>query len=209
MFELKDSIFIDKTETLGGTTSGTMPDSAIVDLYFARDERAISETQSKYDKYLRTVSGNIIHNSEDVSECVNDTYLGAWNAIPPTRPNVFRIFLAKITRNLSIKKLRAANAEKRGGGEATLTLDELMDCIADGSKIDENLEVEELTKLIEAFLSSKNEADRRIFLCRYWYFDSIKDISERFDYTESKVKMTLKRTRDELREYLVSQGVMV
>ena len=184
-------------------------DSEIIDLYFARDERAITETQSKYDRYLRTVSRKIIDSPEDVSECVNDTYLGAWNAIPPTKPNVLRIFLAKITRNLSIKKLRMANAEKRGGGEVALTLDELAECVADGSRIDAKLEAEELSGLIEVFLSKRSDSDRRIFICRYWYFDSIKDISERLGYTESKVKMTLKRTRDELREYLVAQGVTV
>ena len=186
-----------------------MNDSKIIDLYFARDEQAISETQSKYDAYLRKVSANIISVSEDISECVNDTHLGAWNAIPPTRPNVFRIFLARITRNLSLKKLRAMYAEKRGGGESELTLDELESVISDGRRIDEGLEAEELSKLIEEFLSRRSEDDRRVFLCRYWYFDSIKDIAKRFDYTESKVKMNLKRTRDDLKSYLEEQGVIV
>ncbi len=237
MFELNDSIFIDKPEVPGSEIpdgpgrdisevsdsyisegSGVdtaeihgevISDSTIVDLYFARDERAITETQSKYDNYLRRVSGNILRDPEDVSECVNDTYLGAWNAIPPTKPNIFRIFLARITRNLSIKKLRKSTAEKRGGGEMPLTLYELTECVAEGSRIDEKLEVEELTKLIEEFLSGRSEEDRKVFLCRYWYFDSIKEISKRFDYTESKVKMTLKRIRDELKEYLISHGVII
>ena len=182
-------------------------DGEIIDLYFARDEQAIAETKTKYDGYLRTVSGNILRDNEDISECVSDTYLGAWNAIPPTRPNRLKIFLAKITRNLSLKRLRLEGAAKRGGGEMDLTIDELGDCISDGKRIDEHLEELELTALIERFLENKSVEDRRIFLCRYWYFDSIKEISERFDCTESKVKMSLKRTRDDLREYLLNNEV--
>ena len=184
-------------------------DSAIIEMYFDRNEDAISETRNKYDIYLRSISGNILRDYEDVSECVNDTYLGAWNAIPPTRPNLLRVFLGKITRNLSLKKLRFEGAAKRGNGEAELTIDELEDCIADNSKIDEKLEVEELSNLINKFLEGRNPDDRKLFVCRYWYFDSIRDISNRFDFTESKVKMTLKRMRDDLKDYLVSEGVVI
>ncbi len=194
---------------MNNSTMNKKSDAEIIDLYFARDERAILETQNKYDPYLRKVSGNIIDNPEDVSECVNDTYLGAWNTIPPTRPNIFRIFLARITRNLSLKKLRAHYAEKRGGGEAILTLDEFEEVIPDGRKIDEGLEAEELKTLIETYLSERNEDERKIFLSRYWYFDSIKEISDRFGFTESKVKMTLKRTRDDLRLFLEEQGIII
>lgn len=186
-----------------------MEDSKIIQLYLDRDEAAITETQTKYDGYLRTVSGNILRHAEDVEECVNDTYLGAWNAIPPTVPKIFRVFLGKIARNISLKKVRSDNAEKRGGGELQLALDELGDCIADGSRIDEGLELEELTTLIDKYLAEKNPEDRKIFISRYWYFDSVKDISERFGFTESKVKMSLKRTRDDLREHLESKGVTV
>ena len=194
---------------MNNSTMNKKSDAEIIDLYFARDERAILETQNKYDPYLRKVSGNIIDNPEDVSECVNDTYLGAWNTIPPTRPNIFRIFLARITRNLSLKKLRAHYTEKRGGGEAILTLDELEEVIPDGRRIDEGLEAEELKTLIETYLSERNEDERKIFLSRYWYFDSIKEISDRFGFTESKVKMTLKRTRDDLRLFLEEQGIII
>ena len=186
-----------------------MEDKKIIELYFARDERAIVETQSKYDAYLRKVSGNIVTDLEDIGECVNDTYLGAWNAMPPTRPGILRIFLARITRNLSLKKLRAKYAQKRGAGEEFLVLDELEDLVFDGKSIDENLAAEELAKLIEAFLEKRSLEDRRIFLLRYWYFDSVKAIAEKLGATESKVKMTLKRTRDELKDHLIENGIEV
>ena len=186
-----------------------MEDSKIIQLFFNRDEQAIVETQTKYDGYLRTVSGNILRNQEDVEECVSDTYLGAWNSIPPTRPNILRAFLAKITRNLSLKKVRTDSAEKRGGGEVSLSIEELRDCIADNKSIDENLELAELTGIIDEFLGDKNREERSLFVLRYWYFQSIKDISEKFGFTESKVKMTLKRTRDELKVFLESKGVTV
>lgn len=186
-----------------------MTDSAIIELYFARDENAISETKTKYEMYLRKVSGNILKDDEDVAECVNDTYLGAWEAIPPARPNILRVFLGKITRNLSLKRLRDDSALKRGGGEVALTLDELEECISDGGRIDEELEAKELATMIDEFLAGRSREERRVFVCRYWYFDSISDISKRFDFTESKVKMMLKRTRDDLKEYLVSQGVVI
>lgn len=186
-----------------------MEDSKIIQLFFDRDEQAIAETQTKYDGYLRTVSRNILQRSEDVEECVNDTYLGAWNAIPPTRPNVLRVFLGKITRNLSLKKIRFESAEKRGGGEVDLTLDELAECISDGRRIEENLEARELGDLISEYLSGKSPEDRKIFVRRYWYFDSVKDIAESLNFTESKVKMSLKRCRDELKDYLEARGVAV
>ena len=186
-----------------------MEDNKIIELYYKRDEQAIDETKSKYDAYLRTVSGNILRDTEDVVECVNDTYLGAWNAIPPSRPIVFRAFLAKITRNLSLKKFRSLSAEKRGGGEASLSFDELSECIVDGKSIDEAIEAKELAGMIDVFLSGRNADDRKIFVCRYWHFDSVLDIAERFGFSESKVKMSLKRTRDELKAYLESKGVIV
>ena len=186
-----------------------MEDSKIIELYYARDERAIDETKSKYHGYLKTVSGNILKDSEDVAECVSDTYLGAWNAIPPARPNIFRAFLAKIARNLSLKKFRSLTAEKRGGSEVAASFDELSDSIADNKSIDESLEIKELERLIDIFLTGRNANDRKLFVCRYWYMDSIVDIAERFGYTESKVKMSLKRTRDDLRAYLEEKGVLI
>ena len=192
-----------------GLSRKTPEDTEIIDLFFARDERAILETQGKYDPYLRKVSGNILSNPEDVSECVNDTYLGAWNSIPPTRPNYFRVFLARITRNLSLKKIRNQQAEKRGGGEAVVAFDELEGCIAEGSCIDDKLEAEELAELINQFLSARKVDERKVFMMRYWYFDSIKDIAARLGFTESKVKMSLKRTRDDLKEYLESHDVFI
>ncbi|MBP3815941.1 MAG: sigma-70 family RNA polymerase sigma factor [Firmicutes bacterium] len=184
-------------------------DSAIIELYFARDEQAITETRNKYDAYLRTVSGKILRDYEDVSECVSDTYLGAWNAIPPARPNRLQLFLAKITRNLSLKRVRLNGAAKRGNGETAIALDELEECVAGDGRVDENLEAKELASLIDEFLEGRSAEERKLFLLRYWYFDSIGDISKRFGFTDSKVKMTLKRTRDDLKDYLLEKGVLL
>ena len=183
-------------------------DSEIIELFFDRKEEAIEETRNKYENYLTAISNRILRDDEDVKECVSDTYLGAWNTIPPTRPTVLRVFLGRITRNLSLKKLRALTAEKRGGGESDLTLDELVDVIPDGTRIDEHLELQELTGYIEEYLESKSSEDRILFLRRYWYFDSISEIASSYGLGESAVKMRLKRMRDELQDFLSKRGII-
>jgi RNA polymerase sigma-70 factor (ECF subfamily) len=140
---------------------------------------------------------------------VNDTYVGAWNAIPPHRPEILRTFVGKITRRCSLKKLREKSAKKRGNEEVFVSFDELEECIADGHELDAGLNAKELAEVINEFLESISETERRIFVCRYWYFDSIKDISRRYGFGESKVKMTLKRTRDKLGEWLCNEDIMV
>ena len=185
-----------------------MEDSRIIELYFERNESAIAETASKYERYCHRVSLNILCDEEDARECVNDTFLAAWNAIPPHRPEMLSTFLAKITRRLSLKKLRERTAQKRGGSGIDVPLEELEDCIPAGSTVDGELEAKELTDIINSFLETLPVTERRIFLRRYWYFDSVDDICRRFGFGKSKVKMTLKRTRDKLRAHLERESYL-
>ena len=185
-----------------------MEDSRIIELYFERDESAIAETARKYERYCHRVSLNILRDKEDAKECVNDTFLAAWNAIPPHSPEILSTFLAKITRRLSLKKLRERTAQKRGGSGIDVPLEELEDCIPSGSTVDGELEAKELTDIINSFLDTLPVTERRIFLRRYWYFDSVEDICRRFGFGKSKVKMTLKRTRDKLRAHLERESYL-
>ena len=184
-----------------------MEDKNIVELYWKRDEQAIEETKTKYGKYCQKVAYNILQNNEDAEECVNDTYLGAWNSMPPHKPDMLSTFLAKITRNLSLKKWRNYTADKRGGGETALTLDELQECVPSVSSVDEEIQLKALSEIIDRFLRGISENERRVFICRYWYMDSIADICRQFGYGESKVKMMLLRTRQKLLDKLVKEGV--
>lgn len=187
---------------------GAMEDLEIVELYWQRNEEAIKETSKKYGNYCYTIANNILYNNEDAQECVNDTYLGAWNAIPPHHPNVLSTFLGKITRRLSLNKWREKNAIKRGNGEAALSFDELEECIPSNSSIKEELALKELSEAINIFLETLKVDERKVFVCRYFYFDSIDEIAFRFSFTPSKVKMMLKRTRDRLKDYLIGKGVL-
>lgn len=186
-----------------------MDDSQIVDLYWKRQGIAISETKTKYGKYLFSIANHILAQYEDSEECVNDTYLGAWNSIPPHRPVVLSTYLGKITRRLALKKHRMNTAEKRGGTEADLSLDELADCIPASHTIDEQLNNRELVSILNSFLSELPEAQRQVFVCRYWYCDSIAEIAQRFSWSESKVKMVLLRTREKLKLRLTKEGIFL
>lgn len=186
-----------------------MEDSQIVDLYWHRDESAITATQNKYGHYCYTVAYNILHDKQDCEEVLNDTWFGAWNAMPPHRPEILSAFLGKITRRISLKKWREKTAKKRGGGEFHLTLDELGECVPAADCIDETQDIKELTGIIDKFLGTLSDDERRVFVCRYWYFDSIRDISLRFSFSQSKVKMMLKRTREKLLVNLRKEGIWV
>ncbi len=183
-----------------------MEDKSIVDLYWQRDEQAISETQKKYGSYCHSIAYNILHNNEDAEESVNDTYNDAWHSMPPHRPSVLSTFLGKITRRISIDKFRHRTAEKRGGGELPLVLDELGDCVADDESIEDEFEKQRLSDVVNAFLRSLPETERKVFLCRYWYMDSVASICEQFKFSESKVESMLFRTRGKLRVVLVKEG---
>ena len=181
-----------------------MQDHEIIDLYFARDERAILNTEQKYGSYCKTIAMNILHDDLDSDECVNDTYLAAWNSIPPQRPERLSAYLARLTRNISLNRYKSRTTERRGGGEFALSLDELDDCVADTDK-----SAEELGQLISDFLHREKKETRQVFIRRYFYGDSIEDISKRFTFSESKIKSMLHRTRLALRDYLTQNGVHI
>jgi RNA polymerase sigma-70 factor (ECF subfamily) len=184
-------------------------DSLILDLYFARSESAISETAAKYGKYCHTVAMNILRNNEDAEECVSDTYLKTWDAIPPQRPTIFSAFLGKITRNLSLNRYREQRAQKRGGGEIPLLLDELEECLPSARNVETEAEGNAVVQAINAFLDSLTAADRVVFIRRYWYADSIAAIAARYQMSESKAKSMLFRTRNKLRAYLEKEGITI
>jgi len=184
-----------------------MEDLQIVELYWNRDEEAVNETQKKYENYCFSIAYHILQNQEDCKEAVNDTYLAAWNSIPPHHPLNLSTYLGKIARRISLNKWRDKNADKRGGGQLVLSLDELEECIPDQKGISSQLEQQYLSEAINHFLSVLKENERKVFVCRYWYFDSISEIADRFHYSQSKVKMMLKRTRDKLKNYLIEEGI--
>jgi len=184
-------------------------DSQIVDLYWERAENAISETATKYSRYCHFISFNILHNSEDAEECVNDTYFKAWNAMPPKRPNCLATFLGKITRNLSFDKYKEYSAEKRGRGQMELTLSELDEAIPSTTNVEQEVEENELAEILNKFIERLPKQKRVIFIQRYWYLLSIKEIADNSNASESQTKSTLFRTRNELKIFLEKEGVML
>lgn len=186
-----------------------MEDSEIIDLYWARDERALEETEEKYGGYCRAISYNILKNLQDVEECVNDTYERAWNAMPPQRPMILGAFLGRITRNLSVNYYRAKRRERRGGGQLQLTLEELDQLAWEAGALEQRLEAKELTQLLDRFLRELPRKDCCVFLRRYWYVDSVLDIAQRYHMAEGTVKSSLFRTRKKLRAFLEQEGISV
>lgn len=184
-----------------------MEDAKIIELYWARNEDAICETDAAYGRKLHTLSHNILRSREDSEECVSDTYLKTWQVIPPQRPKYFFAFLAAICRHLSLNKLDWKAAAKRNAEVVTLT-EEMAMCIPD-TRVERNLEGKELGRLLNTFLENLPKESRLIFLRRYWYVDTIAEIAQRYGITESKVKMQLSRTRSKLSDYLAKEGVSV
>ena len=185
-----------------------MDDSAIIDLYFARSEKAIQETGVKYGNYLHTIAENILHTQEDSEEAVNDTYLAAWNAMPPRRPNLLSAFLGRLTRYISLDRWKKRSAQKRGGGQVALSLDELQECVAGGNDPEQEVDRKELLRYLNRFLDSLPETQRKVFVCRYWYLESIPEIAARFGFSESKVTAMLHRLREKLRARLEMEGLL-
>lgn len=183
-----------------------MEDKSIIQLYWDRSEQAIVETDSKYGAYCYSIAHNILTNREDAEESVSDTYLAAWRAMPPRRPSILSAFLGKITRHISIDRWRSRTASKRGGGEMTLALEELGDCVSGEETPETQLLRRELAVRINTFLEGLPETERSVFLCRYWYLDSIAETAAYFGFTESKVKTMLHRTREKLRKTLEKEG---
>ena len=184
-----------------------MEDSQIVDLYFSRNENAIAETRTKYEKYLRTIAYNILANNEDTDECVNDTYLKAWNSIPPNRPAKLAIYLGAIARNPAISVFRKQNTASRAGSQYALSLDELAECVSGSESPEEQAEAGVVAKAISSYLRTLSPEQRVIFVCRYYYNDPISRIAGYFGASESKVKSSLFRARNGLKEYLKKEGL--
>lgn len=183
-----------------------MDDTGIIQLYWDRDQNAITETAAKYGNYCTSIAKNILGNQEDTEECVNDTYMNAWNSIPPHRPNILSAFLGKITRNLSFNRYKHNHAGKRGGGEISAVLDELSGCVSGKDNVEQEIEYKELVKAIDSFLDTLPPEKRSIFICRYWYTDSISEIAKQFHMRENTVSMTLHRIRAKLQKYLMERG---
>lgn len=184
-----------------------MNDSEIVNLYWERSEQAVAETAKKYGKYCHRIAYNILRNTEDSEECVNDTWLGAWNSMPDKRPEKLSPFLGKITRNFALKKIVQSHAKKRGSGEMLLALEELDECIASGYDLERDVENRELSRAIDRFVEHLPEREQLVFVCRYWYLAGEREIAEKFSLTRSGVNTILRRTRNKLKTYLITEGL--
>lgn len=179
-----------------------MDDSQILDLYFSRSEAAIQETAQKYGGYCYKIAYGILANREDSEESVNDTYLSAWNSIPPRKPAKFSTFLGKLTRNISIDRWRKASAKKRGNGEVDIALDELGECVSGQQSVEDAVMQKEVVACLNRFLVSLSEDERSVFLCRYWYVNSLDEIADKTGFSVGKIKSILHRTRSKLSSQL-------
>ncbi|MBQ7379557.1 MAG: sigma-70 family RNA polymerase sigma factor [Clostridia bacterium] len=186
-----------------------MQDHDIIALYYARNEQAIKETANKYGGYCTSIAFNILLNMQDAEECVNDTWLRAWNSIPPARPDYLQLYLGGITRHLSLDRYRTLHREKRGGGELVMALEEMQDLASPDTDIRSQTEEREFYDLLNIFLRSLPERERNLFIRRYYYMDSIRDIAIRYGLTRANVKKILSRTREKLRDYLIKEGYTV
>ena len=186
-----------------------MEDCAIVELYWQRSDRALVESEAKYGAYCRRVARNICGDEQDAEECVNDTWLGAWNAMPAERPQRLGAFLSRLTRNAAIDRCRQRHRQKRGGGETALALEELSECLSNGRDLDEELSQRELERLIGAFVSGLRETEKLVFTARYYELWPIAEIARRLSMSESRVKSMLFRLRRRLRVLLEKEGYSV
>ena len=184
-----------------------MEDSKIIELFFARNDNAIQQTDAAYGRRLFSLADNILRNDQDAEESVSDTYLKAWDTIPPKRPVHLFAYLAKICRNFALKKLDWKTAAKRGAEVVSLT-QEMESCIPDPSR-DRELEAQELGQLLDAFLRTLSDENQMVFLRRYWYVDTIAEIAARYGISESAVQMRLNRTKHKLAAYLAKEGIQV
>lgn len=185
-----------------------MNDDEIIQLYFERNQSAIAETSEKYGAYCKKISYNILYNEQDTEECVNDSYLKLWQAIPPKKPNCLRTYLGKLVRNISINKYEKDHAQKRGAGETDIILSELEECISSTSSIESEFDRKELTTAINNFLSTLKKEKRIVFVRRYWYMSSVSEVAEICEISQSKVKSILFRVRKDLYEYLQKEELL-
>ena len=183
-----------------------MRDEEIISLYFERNEQAIQATMNTYSGYCRKIAWNILENEADVEEVLSDTWLRTWNTIPPQKPQHLRLFLGKITRNLALSMYRAHTAQYRGGGEMPLALEELSECIGQDSDPEKELAARELSNAVTAFLRAEPQNSRVIFLRRYYYLESSREIAQRLGTSDSNVRLQMSRTRKKLKAYLKKEG---
>lgn len=185
-----------------------MDDTKIIELFFQRDQQAIRELDAKYGKACHSLSFNIVNNRQDAEECVNDAYLGAWNAIPPAKPDPLLTYLCKMVRNISLNAYYKREAAKRSS-RYTVAMEEIEACIAAPDMVEAEIEARELARIIEGFLDMLTPEDRVIFLRRYWFADRCRDIAERVGLTEKNISVRLTRIREKLRKYLIEREVRV
>ncbi len=185
-----------------------MEDTKIISLYWDRDQQAISETAVKYGHYCHQIAWNILSDQRDAEESVNDTYLSAWNTIPPHRPQILSTFLGKITRRISIDRWRRRTADKRGGGELTLALEELEGCLPSAEDVQKTVERRQLLRSIDQFLAQLPQQQRDIFVSRYWFLAPVKQIAQVYGLGESQTKMQLKRIREKLVRHLQEEDYL-
>ncbi len=184
-----------------------MEDNQIVNMYFERSEDAISVTQKKYNRYANYIAYNILNNREDSEECVNYAYLKVWDSIPPHRPENLATYLGKIVRNLALDMYDKYKAKKRGTGQVALALEELKECVSSSERVENIVDEITLKEALNKFVKELPKETRIIFVRRYWYLSSIKEIAKEYELSESKVKMTLMRTREKLKMYLEQEGI--
>lgn len=186
-----------------------MEDKQIIELYWNRLEHAIEETSRKYNRFCFTIANNILRNKEDSEECVNDSYLHLWNAIPPQRPHSLKAFLGKITRNLALHMWEKRQTKKRGKDRIALALDELQECVPGENHTEQITEQIIIVEVLNQFLKNLELEKRRIFMARYFYFYTVKEIAFLYNMSESKVKMSLLRSRELLKKMLEKEGIIL
>lgn len=185
-----------------------MEDSKIIALFFARSEQAITELSNKYGQLCMRIADNILSNKQDAEECVNDAYLGAWNTIPPQKPNPLQAYICRIVRNIAITRYHANSAVKRNS-HYDVALEELEYCLFSPQTPELSIQAKELSRLLDRFLSSLDTRSRVMFVRRYWYADSVSDIAEAFKMRSNSVSVQLSRLRSKLRKFLIQEGYMI
>lgn len=186
-----------------------MKDSDIINLYWEREEKAIAATAEKYGSYCYSIAYNILYNHEDAEECVNNTYLGAWDSMPPHRPDCLSVWLGKITRNISLNRYKQYHTKKRGCGQAELVLTELEECIPSQENVEQVVDEMVFVEAINRFLYAQPEQKRNIFIRRYWYLSPIRDIAKVYGMSESKAASLLFRMRNKLKAYLEKEEILL
>lgn len=186
-----------------------MEDSEIIGLYWRRSEQAVEATAEKYGGYCAAIAGRVLNDPEDSKECVNDTWLSAWNSIPPQKPERLSVYLGRLTRNLSLNRAKARAAEKRGGGQRELALAELEECVPDPRGVEEAVEERELTAALNRFLRAQSEPRRNIFIRRYWYLVPVRELAGEYGMSENAMASLLFRMRGKLRRFLEQEGIQI